>query len=145
MPWTGKDDQARMTRHELELELLPGLYAICRLPTDASVPWASGELCCLVRSRSEIQGLTVICDELAVPDEGVEADRGWHAMRFVGSFGFGEVGVLDSVLNPLARAHVPAMTLSSFETDYVLFKAERLKFVKRALMEVGHRFRESIP
>ena len=143
MPWRENpiDDDRIGPRHALELDLLPDLYAICRLPMAADSSWARGELCAVIKSRREVQGQTVICDESAVPLEKVEANRGWRAIRFIGAFDFGELGVLGSVLNPLARAHVPVLTLSTFETDYVLFKAERLNRVRHALEEAGHRFK----
>ena len=144
MPWRPRDEARDAPRRTLELDLLPDLYAVCRLPTDAAVPaWAGddgGTFVCVMRSRREAQGLTVICEESRVPAEGVEADRGWSAVRFVGAFDFGEVGVLASVIVPLGRARVPAMSVSTFETDYVLFKAERLDRVRAALEEAGHRF-----
>lgn len=129
-------------RHELSLSVLPGLYAICRLPFEANVDWAAGELVSVIRSRRDLQGTTVICEESAVPlegvGEGVEADRGWHALKIEGFFGFGEVGVLNSVLGPLARARVPVVSISTFETDYVLIKAHRFERVEEVLREAGH-------
>lgn len=139
MAWrrTGEDSN-EAPRHELTLSVLPGLYAICRLPLNAEIDWAAGELVSVIRSRRDLQGTTVICDETVVPAEGVEADRGWHALRFEGLFGFGEIGVLNSVLGPLARARVPVVSVSTFETDYVLIKAHRFDRVQEVLREAGH-------
>ena len=116
---------------------LPGVYSICRLPTGAAVDWAGGDFCCVMRSLSEAQETTVVCESGRVP-HGVERDDGWHCFRFAGAFAFGETGVLDSVLSVLAGAKVPALAQSTFETDYVLVKAERVAKVVDLLREAGH-------
>ncbi len=140
MPWRARHDDPRESpRHELELDELPESYAVCRMPHGADAPWASGTLSSLTRSQREAEGTTVISDETTVPDT-VEADRGWRAIRIVGVFGFGEVGVLGSVLNPLARAGVAVMVVCTFETDYVLVKAARFDRLKSVLIDAGHRF-----
>ena len=128
-----------MPRLALELDELPETYAICRLPHGASAPWASGVLSSVTRSAREAEGTTVISDEATVPGD-VEANRGWRAVRIVGIFDFGEVGVLGAVLNPLARADVPVLVVCTFETDYILVKAARFDRVRGVLLDAGHRF-----
>jgi hypothetical protein len=80
---------------------------------------------------------TVICEQDAVPAD-VERDDGWRALRFAGAFDFREVGVLSSVLSVLADAQVPVLTLSTFETDYLLIKSHRFDRVREVLEEAGH-------
>ena len=130
----------RQQGHRLRLEPLSGRYAVCRVAAGADVSWAAGDLVVISRSKGESVGTTVICDESSVPTDKVEHDAGWRAMRLGGSFGFGEVGVLSSVLGPLAEAGVPTLSVGTFETDYVLVKSERFDRVREALEEVGHVF-----
>ena len=129
-----------MARRITLLEL-DTVFAVCRLPTGANVGWAfegsPPELLSVTRSRTEMEGTTVICDVAKVPS-GVEADWGWHGFRFAGAFAFGETGVLDAVLSVLAEAKVPVLALASFETDYLLVKAERVDRLKQLLTESGH-------
>ncbi|MEL7239410.1 MAG: ACT domain-containing protein, partial [Planctomycetota bacterium] len=140
--WCGSTagDQDTRPAPGYELLELDTVFSVCRLPLDADIAWAMGkpaELVSIVRSTSEAQGTTVICDVAIVP-EGVEADRGWHGFRFAGAFAFGETGVLESVLRGLADAGVPVLAVSTFETDYILVKAERVDRLKRELTAAGH-------
>ena len=48
------------------------------------------------------------------------------------------VGVLDSVLNPLAQAGVNIFALSTFDTDYVMVPSNRLEDARTALLNAGH-------
>ncbi len=121
----------------LQLQLLPGTYAICRLASDADVGWASGDFQCVTRCTGELLPVTVITLAHAVP-EAVECDAGWRVLRISGTFTFGEVGVLASVANALAQAGVPVVCTSTFETDYVLVRANRLDIARDALEAAGH-------
>lgn len=95
----------------------------------------------VARSRREAMETTVICPEAAVPPD-VERDEGWHVIRVEGVFYFGEVGVLASLIDPLRDAGLPVLAVGTFETDYLLIKAERLNRVREVLEAAGHRFLE---
>lgn len=127
----------RATGRKLRLVELKGTYAICRAPAGVEPSWATGELIVVARSRSEAMETTIICEEMSVPQE-IEHDGGWRALRFAGAFDFNEVGVLSGVLGLLAEAQVPVLTVSTFETDYLLLKAHRFDRVRQALEAAGH-------
>ncbi|HET6574420.1 MAG TPA: ACT domain-containing protein [Fimbriiglobus sp.] len=48
------------------------------------------------------------------------------------------VGVLASLTSPVARAGVGVFTFSTFDTDYLLVKAERFSEAVAALRTAGH-------
>jgi len=108
-----------------------GRWAIARLAPGVSFPeWAASEVfCSLTRTRDE---LSVVCPEGAVPG-GVRSEGGWALVRLEGPFPFTAVGVLSSVLAPLARAGVSIVAVSTFDTDYVLVKQENLGRAVEAL------------
>lgn len=93
----------------------------------------------VARSQHEAMQTTVICPEPAVPPE-VERDGGWHVIRVEGVFAFGEVGVLASLIDPLRDGRLAVLTVGTFETDYLLIKAERLDRVREVLEAARHRF-----
>ena len=120
----------------LTLSVLPGEYAVCRLsPAQALPGWAtSGELFSVTRTPDE---LSVVCSAQAVPAD-VQQAAGWTALRLHGPFDFGLTGILAGVLNPLHRAGVGIFALSTFDTDYVLVKREKLDAALRDLRAAGH-------
>jgi hypothetical protein len=125
-----------MQRHPLDLVLLPGPYAICRLPADADSPaWAVGEFVSVTRTAEE---LSVVCREEAVP-QGVRREGGWRRLRVAGTLDFALVGVLASLLAPLAEADVSVFAVSTFETDYLLVREADLARATEALGAAGHR------
>ncbi len=126
--------------HPLELTILPGSFAVCRLGPSAAVPpWAgSGPLQSVTRTVDEV---SVVCAADAVPP-GIAAQRGWRAIRVAGVLDFSLTGVLASLAVPLAEAAVSIFALSTHDTDYVLVKSEALDRAVAALAAAGHRFRE---
>jgi hypothetical protein len=98
----------------------PGDWAVARLgPRDAVPPWAaSADFSSVTRTADE---LSIVCPAGAVP-ESVRCERGWAMLKLAGPFPFEAVGVLSSVLAPLAAARISVFAVSTFDTDYVLMK-----------------------
>ena len=125
-----------MTAPKLRLLLLEDRLAVCRLgPTEDVPSWAAGVgFSSATRTRDE---LSVVCPEGAVP-AGVRAEKGWRALRVAGSMDFALVGVLASMAVPLAGAGVGIFAISTFDTDYLLVKADDLDRAIGALAASGH-------
>jgi hypothetical protein len=124
--------------HRLELDLLPGSFAVCRLgPDEPSPRWAVGVLGSVTRTADE---LSVICPEEAVPEE-IRHRGGWRCLAVRGPLAFEETGVLAALAGPLAEAGVPLFALSTFDTDYLLVPGDRLEKASSALRAAGHRLR----
>lgn len=100
--------------------LLPGTYAVCRLESGAVVPaWATtGDFFSLTRTADE---LSIVCDQSVVPDD-VQCERDWRCFKLAGPIPFSTVGVLASLVEPLADAGISVFAISTFDTDYLLVK-----------------------
>jgi hypothetical protein len=124
----------------LILQLLSDEFAVCRLAPDASVPaWADATpFVSITRTTDE---LSIICRAASVP-AGVHAERGWCLLKLAGPFPFDAVGILASVLDPLAAAGIGVLAFSTFETDYVFVKAAHLAPATHALTVAGHTITE---
>ncbi|MDI1318870.1 MAG: ACT domain-containing protein [bacterium] len=125
----------------LNLQLLPGEFAACRLPPAEPLPaWAgSAVFSSVTRTADE---LSIICPAAAVP-AGIKAVRSWRLLKVAGPLDFGAVGILASITAPLARAGISLLAVATFDTDYVLVKTERLEEALRALEAAGHSVRRS--
>lgn len=122
-----------MTVHRLTL--LPGTFAVCRLEPDAPVPaWAAGSFSSVTRTTDE---LSIVCDQAVIPD-GVRCERDWRCLKLAGPIPFTTVGVLASLVSPLADAGISVFAISTFDTDYVLVKAEHFEKAVVALRLAGH-------
>lgn len=119
-----------------QLNLLPEVMALCRLAPGMPIPeWtASASLLNITRTAEE---LSILCDSHLVPSN-VKVEGGWRVFKMIGPLEFTMVGVLASVLNPLAEAGITILAVSTYDTDYILVTEPDLKAAKAALHAAGH-------
>jgi hypothetical protein len=122
--------------HRLNLTVVDGTFAVCRLGADAPIPpWATGgSFFSITRTADE---LSAVCRQDAVP-EGVVGERGWRCLRVAGTIPFSVVGVLASLVAPLAEAGISVFAVSTFDTDYLLVKEKDFGEALDALRRSGH-------
>jgi hypothetical protein len=125
-----------MAFQQLTLIVVDGNFAVCRLEPGAPIPpWATaGDLFSITGTADE---LSVVCRQDAVPD-GINCERGWRCLRVAGSIPFSVVGVLASLTAPLAEAGISVFAISTFDTDYLLVRAQDLERVVDILRRRGH-------
>jgi uncharacterized protein len=121
----------------LQLRRLAETYAVCQLSADAPIPsWADGVgFVSISRTTDE---LSIVCLADRVPDD-VRSEQGWSCLQLVGPFEFTLTGILAAILEPLADAGIGIFAVSTFDTDYVMVKAEKLEATIIALEARGHR------
>lgn len=127
-----------MVYNPLNLIVLDGTFAICRLGADATIPaWATaGQFFSITRTADE---LSIVCRQDAVP-EGIVCERGWRSCRVAGTMPFSVVGVLASLTAPLAQAGISVFAVSTFDTDYLLVKEDDFEKAVVALERAKHSF-----
>lgn len=120
----------------LHLMVLPDTFAICRLAPDTAIPpWApAGCIFSITRTPDE---LSVVCEQSLVP-EGVRYESGWRCLRVAGAIDFSQVGILASLVGPLAESGISVFAISTFDTDYLLVKEADFEKAKTVLQEAGH-------
>lgn len=120
----------------LTIQLLAGEFAVCRLAPGAPVPaWAESTVFSSVTRNAD--ELSVLCPAPQVPAT-VKSEGGWRLLKLKGPFDFGAVGILASVLAPLAEARISSLAVATFDTDYLLVKADTLDATRNALEAAGH-------
>ena len=137
-----------MPARRLTLTILSERFAICRLPASSPVPdWATrGRIFSVTRTADE---LSLTCEESVLPPaaldgslSGCKVSKDWRALRFEGPFDFSEVGVLASVVAPLADAKISIFAISTYDTDYLFVGQADLQSVREVLVAQGHSVRE---
>lgn len=128
-------------QRRLELSLLPERFAVARLASDAAIPsWATqGTFFSVTRTADE---LSVVTAETNVP-EGVRSQNNWRVFKLHGPFAFSEIGVVAALAAPLASAKISLFVVSTFDTDYLLVDAGRLRAVVDTFEGAGHKVHDA--
>ncbi|MET7821700.1 ACT domain-containing protein [Micromonospora zamorensis] len=125
----------------LDIALLPGDYAVCRLAAGTTLPYAlsSGlrDIDVVTVSWTS-DGISVICPTDRAPAQAV-VETVWRCLRVTAPVGMAAIGSLAALVDPLAEARVSVVTFSTFDTDYLLVPAVRLTEGTAALQRAGHR------
>jgi len=110
------------------------------MAADAPVPaWVGGnDLLAVVRTRNE---LSIVCRDDTVPQNITEVERGFRCLAVIGTLDFALTGVIASLAKPLADAGISIFGISTYDTDHILVRADRLEEAKAALRAAGHTFR----
>lgn len=118
------------------LQVLAGRYGVYRLAPDAALPaWAAGRLVSITRTPAE---LSIVCEEQAGPPAGARVEPGWRVLRVAGPLDFSLTGVLAGLAAPLAQAGISIFAISTYDTDYLLVKEDRLETAVNILRASGH-------
>ncbi len=123
----------------MRLTCIEGEFTVCRLGPDAHLPsWltdAPSRLMSITRTRDE---LSIVCPAPLVPPGFLgKAEPHWRALAVEGPLAFDTIGIIASITTTLAKAGISVFVLSTFDTDYVLVKQDRLADVATALREAG--------
>lgn len=121
------------------LSVLAGPFALCQSSPSQEIPHWALKSRAFLSATYTLEELSIVCLERYVPPD-VVSDRGWVALKANGPLELTLTGVLASLAAPLAKAGIPIFSISTFNTDYLLIKQERLQEARKALEMHGHRF-----
>jgi hypothetical protein len=126
----------------MELQVEIENLSICRLGAAEAIPvWAfQGAFFSVTRTRDE---LSVVCLTENVP-EGVKTEKDWRAIKVKGPLDFGLTGILSQLTKPLAEAGISIFAVSTFDTDYILVRANAMNRAVEILKTCGHEIDDSI-
>jgi hypothetical protein len=120
----------------MKVTLLAGRYAVCRLTSPSEVPkWAAGGTFYSITMTPD--ELSIVCEEGRVPPD-VRCEPGWVALELEGPIPFETTGVLASLSAAIAGAGISLFAVSTFDTDYVLVKADKAATALSALRSAGY-------
>ena len=120
----------------LNLTVLPYQLGICRLEPDQALPaWALQRP--FYHISRTLDELSIICETQIIPGD-VKCEPGWRAIKLEGPFDFSLIGIMLSAAAPLAEAGISILSISTFDTDYILVKEAHIAGAIKALAGAGH-------
>lgn len=110
----------------LRLVVLETPLTICKV-ADAGCVDLSTIAAPVFFARTEDE-ISLVCpaDSAPAAELCVASEDGWRALRVSGTLDFSLTGIIAGISSVLADSGVPVFCVSTFDTDYVLVKEDRL-------------------
>lgn len=118
----------------MKLRTLPYDLSVCKVPT-VTDKVLSLDFFFICHTDEEV---SLVCKTEDVPENAIQREDGWRAMRFEGVLDFSLVGILSKVSGILAESQISIFATSTYDTDYVLVKATDFERAIKALKEAGY-------
>ncbi|MCP4143596.1 MAG: ACT domain-containing protein [Chloroflexi bacterium] len=122
----------------LKLTILDGEYTIHRFLPEQDIPSSILKSGFLSITRTDDE-LSILCDA-NIPVDSEKNEDGWACIKVLGPLDFGLTGILARISGVLAEAKISIFAISTYDTDYVLVKKEKLSVAEKILTKSGYVF-----
>lgn len=144
--WTLNDQDSLITMEKLSLVMTRDRMAVCRLSPDAALPSfftnppTALPTSCLASCTRTPHELSLVCPQIWLPNDSsstessdmrVESD--WICLQVEGPLDFSLTGILARLTAPLAQHSISIFAMSSYDTDYLLVKHDKIDQAIRVL------------
>lgn len=118
----------------MTIRVLDENFCVCKVRSVDQIDF-SAEFLFVGKTDQEI---SLVCPARVVPEHVPAREDGWKAFRIEGTLDFSLVGILAELSGLLAREGISIFAVSTFDTDYILVKEERLAPALHALEAAGY-------
>lgn len=120
------------------LQLHSTAFTIHSLDVDSEIPAALFKQSMFIIAKTNDE-LSIVCpSQFAI--ESLDAEHDWRALEVIGPLGFSLTGIMANISGVLATANISIFAISTYDTDYVLVKQQRIKDAISALKKDGYQF-----
>jgi len=123
---------------KLQLNILENLFTIHRFPQNHEIPNQVYESQFYSISKTDDE-LSIVCNSTTRLNSE-KSETGWSCIKVEGPLDFSLTGILAKISTVLAEAEISIFAISTFDTDYILVKSEKLPVAKEALLAYGYNF-----
>ena len=118
----------------MKLDVLKESFSVCKVASYEGVDLGAP----FVFTGSTDAEKSLVCPTDRAPGATLAREDGWRAFRVEGQLDFSLVGILASISSVLAAEKIGIFAVSTFDTDYILVKAENLGRALAALDRAGY-------
>lgn len=119
----------------MEIEIIETELSVCKVKDYSQVNL--DEDFCFTGKTDEENSL--VCKTSSVPRNVIARDDGWRAFRIQGELNFSLIGILSKISAVLAENGIGIFAVSTYNTDYILTKAENFDKALCALSDNGYK------
>ncbi len=119
----------------MEIKKIAEEFSICKIQDVSTIDFKD-EYCFVGKTDEEI---SLVCMTNSVPSDVIERDDGWKTFRIQGVLDFSLIGILSKISTLLADNQIGIFAISTYNTDYILTKAEDYAKALEVLEKAGYK------
>lgn len=109
-------------------------FSVCKV-RDYSMVDLNSEFCFIGKTDEEN---SLVCLTDCAPENVIEREDGWKALRIDGTLDFSLIGILSAISSLLAEIEIGIFAISTYNTDYILTKKEDYSRALETLCSAGY-------
>ncbi|MDP2633718.1 MAG: ACT domain-containing protein [Pseudoalteromonas sp.] len=118
------------------LQLHSTVFTIHSLDVDSPIPSDLFKEKIFFISKTHDE-LSIVCPSSFIINS-LDAEHNWLALEVVGPLGFSLTGIMANISGVLANASISIFALSTYDTDYILVKKQRISDAIKTLKKDGY-------
>jgi len=119
----------------MTLRVISEEFSICNLKDYSQIDFSQP----FVFTGSTDEEKSLVCPTRLVPSDSLERSDGWKAIRIEGVLDFSLIGIIANISTILAANRIGIFALSTYNTDYILVKAESFDRAMDVLADAGYK------
>jgi hypothetical protein len=109
---------------KLKLKILDGLYAVCQVGENfKDFDLENKDFFSITKTEDEV---SVVMLQDKIKSE-IKAEKDWKILKIEGILDFSLIGILSKISSILAKNQISVFVISTFNTDYILIKEEKIE------------------
>ena len=122
----------------MKLKKLPWALTVCKLDSAEHID-LNADFYFIGRTDEE---LSLVCRTESTPANTIAREDGWRGFRIEGTLDFSLIGILAPITTILAENKIGIFAVSTYNTDYILVKAENFDRAMEALSAAEYEVEE---
>ncbi len=114
------------------IEILSEVFSVCKV---SKMPCMIDGIVFTAVTDKEI---SIVCQSEKIDFATVKREDGWRCMRISGELDFSLLGILAGITGILRDAGISVFCVSTYDTDYILVKEDRIESAAEALCKNGY-------
>lgn len=121
---------------KLKIRLLQGIYAVCQISNREKVPsWVEEKGFFSVTKTEDEISVVMLQDKIS---KEIKAEKDWRILKVEGTLEFSLIDILAKISSVLAENQISIFVISTFNTDYILVKEEKIEKAMAVLNLEGY-------
>ncbi len=115
----------------LSIKIIDGEFSVLKVASLKGIDLTSD----FTFSAKTDEEISLVCPSKNIPADYIECDGGWRCFRIQGVLDFSLIGILARISKILADNNIGIFVISTYNTDYILTKADRFDTAVKLLSD----------